>query len=141
MDVPASSTGELAAGLGNPFLELLGAQQVAWSHGYSEFELALRPALLNRQGLLQGGVLSTLLDVACGYAGLHTAPGQPMRHGHTVSLTLQYLNKAAHGVVRAKGFLVQEGRSLYFARGEAWLDGHLLLATAQATFKVSRRAG
>ncbi len=125
--------------LDNPFLDLIGVRQRVWREGYAEFELPVRAALLNRQGLLQGGVLSTLLDVACGYAGLHSAPGRPLRHGHSVTLNVHYVNKCRSGVVIARGHLEHAGGRLFFSRAEAWLDGSLLLATAQGTYKCSAR--
>ena len=122
----------------NPFLELLGARRRAWTEGFSEFELPVRAALLNRQGVLQGGVLSTLLDVACGYAGLYSPPLQAALHGHTVSLAVNFLETGSRGTVVARGYLQQRRRSLFFARGEVWLDGAVLLATAQGSFKLNR---
>lgn len=124
----------------NPFLALLGARRGAWREGYCEFHLPVRPELLNRQGVLQGGVLSTLLDVASGYSGLYSASPDEILHGHTVSLTINFLHKGTIGHVVAKGFLVERQRSLFFARAEAWLDGTVLLATAQGIFKLARRA-
>lgn len=125
------------ASFDNPFLDLIGAKRMEWCEGYSEFHLPIRGELLNRQGVLQGGVLSTLLDVACGYAGLYSQPAHVPLHGHTVSLTINFVNKGATGMVVTKGFLVQRGRTLFFARGEAWLNGTLLLATAQGSFKLT----
>src|SRR3954471_17090364 len=119
----------------NPFLALLGVEQTEWREGYCEFQLRLRAELLNRQGFVQGGVIATLLDVACGYAGLFSPPPREPLYGHTVSLALNFLNKGAGGLVVAKGFVEQRGRTLFFARGEAWLDGAQLLATAQGSFK------
>ncbi|MBL0918580.1 MAG: PaaI family thioesterase [Hydrogenophaga sp.] len=126
-----------ASALDNPFLELIGARLADWRDGYSEFHLPVRAELLNRQGVLQGGVLSTLLDVACGYAGLYTPPSHEPSHGHTVSLTVNFINKGSHGLVVTKGFLVQRARTLFFARSEAWIDGTVLLATAQGSFKLT----
>lgn len=124
------------ASFDNPFLSLLGARAGPWREGYCEFLLPVRPELLNRQGFLQGGVLSTLLDVACGYSGLYSpAPAEP-RHGHTVSLSVNFLHKGCGGEVVAKGWLLERGRTMFFSRGEAWLDGKVLLATAQACFKL-----
>jgi len=128
-------TGDL---LDNPFLDSLGVEQTAWRDGYAEFRLALRPSLLNRHGVLQGGVLATLLDVACGYAGIFSSdPGRPL-HGVTLSLSLNYLARGVGSTVVAKGFVDRRGRSVYFARGEAWLDGRVRIATAQGTFKYTR---
>ena len=58
--------------LDNPFLETLGIQRSAWREGFAEFQLRVQPALLNRQQILQGGVIATMLDAACGYAGLYS---------------------------------------------------------------------
>lgn len=128
-------TGDL---LDNPFLERLGIEQTAWRDGYAEFQLAIAPSLLNRHGALQGGVLATLLDAACGYAGLHSRDPERPLHGVTLSLTLNYLARGIGSTVVAKGFIERRGRSVYFARGEAWLDEKVLIATAQGTFKYTR---
>ncbi len=135
----AAVVDEAQAPIENPFLELIGARLVDWRDGYCEFHLPVTPALLNRQAVIQGGVLSTLLDVACGYAGLYSAPSHAPRHGHTVSLSINFVNKGSSGLVITKGFLIQRGRTLFFSRSEAWLDGAVLLATAQGSFKHTDR--
>jgi len=128
-------TGDL---LDNPFLEMLGLEQTAWREGYAEFRLAIQPSLLNRYGVLQGGVLATMLDAACGYAGLFTDdPARPL-HGMTLSLTLNYLAPGIGTTVVSKGFVERRGRSVYFSRGEVWLDDRVKIATAQGTFKYTR---
>jgi acyl-coenzyme A thioesterase PaaI-like protein len=119
--------------LDNPFLELLKVRQTQWSRGYAEFEMAVTPAHLNRQRIVQGGVIATLLDAACGYSGLFS--GEQPVHGFTLSLTLSFLDKGLGNVITAKGFLERRGKTIFFARGEAWMDSTLLVATAQGTFK------
>lgn len=124
--------------LDNPFLARLGIGQIAWRDGYAAFRLAIEPSLLNRHGVLQGGVLATLLDAACGYAGLFSDdPLRPL-HGVTLSLTLNYLAPGIGTAVVAKGFVERRGNRVYFSRGEAWLDERVLIATAQGTFRYTR---
>jgi uncharacterized protein (TIGR00369 family) len=123
--------------LENPFLASLGMTRIAWREGYAEFRLRLQPGLLNRQRVLQGGVVATLLDAACGYAGLYSADPQRPIHGVTLSLTLNFLDKGVGDTLIGKGFLERKGRSIYFARGEAWIDATTLIATAQGTFKYA----
>ncbi len=124
--------------LDNPFLETLGVSRTAWREGYAEFQVRVQPALLNRRRVLQGGVIATLLDAACGYSGLFSAdPHRPV-HGVTLSLTLNFLDKGLGDMVIAKGFLERKGKSIFFARGEAWVDSGILIATAQGTFKYAR---
>jgi len=124
--------------LENPFLERLGIEQIAWRDGYAEFRLAITPSLLNRHGVLQGGVLATMLDAACGYAGLFSDDPERPRHGVTLSLMLNYLAPGIGAEVIARGFIERRGHRVYFSRGEAWLDGRELIASAQGTFKYTR---
>jgi uncharacterized protein (TIGR00369 family) len=123
--------------LDNPFLESLGATLTDWRAGYAEFTMPVLAAHLNRQRTLQGGAIATLLDAACGYAGLHTEGDTPL-HAFTLSLTVNYLDRGLGEKVVAKGFLERQGRSIYFCRGEAWIDDRLLIASAQGTFKYAR---
>jgi len=123
--------------LENPFLAGLGMTRTGWREGYAEFRLHIQPGLLNRQRVLQGGVVATLLDAACGYAGLYSADPQRPIHGVTLSLTLNFLDKGVGETLIGKGFVERKGRSIFFARGEAWIDSKTLIATAQGTFKYA----
>ncbi|WP_345816418.1 PaaI family thioesterase [Paraburkholderia sp. PREW-6R] len=124
----------------NPFLESLGVRLTQWRDGYAELTMPIDGSKLNRQGVLQGGAIATMLDAAAGYAGIFAEPGQPPRHAFTLSLTTSYLDKGLGTTVTARGFLERAGHSIYFARGEAWVDGTLLIASAQGTFKYARRS-
>jgi uncharacterized protein (TIGR00369 family) len=121
----------------SPFIESLGARFTVWKAGYAEFTMPIHAGNLNRQGVLQGGAIATLLDAACGYAGLFTAQGQPVQHGFTLSLTVNYLDTGLGANVTAKGFLERKGKTIYFSRGEAWVDDKILIASSQGTFKYS----
>lgn len=123
--------------LDNPFLEALGATLTEWRAGHAEFTMPIQAGHLNRQRILQGGAIATLLDAACGYSGLFTTDATPI-HGFTLSLTINYLDRGIGETVVAKGFLERQGRSVYFARGEAWVDNRLMIASAQGTFKYAR---
>jgi acyl-coenzyme A thioesterase PaaI-like protein len=87
--------------------------------------------------VVQGGLIATLLDVACGYAGLYSADPERPVHGLTLSLTCNFLDRGLGDIIVAKGFVERKGGSIYFARGEAWMDSTLLVATAQGTFKYT----
>jgi uncharacterized protein (TIGR00369 family) len=121
--------------LDNPFLESLGVVLAEWREGYAEFAMPIRPATLNRQRILQGGVIATLMDAAAGYAGLYSNAA-PI-YGFTLSLTVQFLDKGLGENVVSKGFLERRGRSVYFARAEAWVDNKVLIASAQGVFKYA----
>jgi uncharacterized protein (TIGR00369 family) len=127
----------------NPFLELLGIELIRWGLGISEFGLTLATKHLNRDGSLQGGVAATMLDAACGYAGLITGPNESPGNGVTLMLTISYLSRVSTGRIRAAGRLTRSGRSLYFASAELINEQGGLIATAQGTFKrnADRSAG
>jgi len=127
--------------LDNPFLETLGVRLTQWREGYAELMMPIDASKLNRQGVLQGGAIATLLDAAAGYAGVYVPPGEPEQHGFTLSLTTNYLDKGLGRFVTAKGFLERAGRSIFFSRAEAWVDGRVLIASAQGTFKYTGTRG
>ena len=119
----------------NPLLEYLGIRLASVGMGQCAFELDVEPRHLNRQGSLQGGVTATLLDAACGYAGLRDAQDGELGNAVTVMLTISYLSKVDAGRLRAIGSVAKAGRSLYFATGQLLTDSGVLVATAQGTFK------
>lgn len=121
--------------LANPLLEDLGVELTAWREGHCELQLVLAERHLNRRGRLQGGVTATLLDAACGYAGLlQTGQAEP-GEAATITLTVNYLGKLSQGRVRAIGRVTGSGRSIYFSSGELFSEDGTLAATAQGSFK------
>ncbi|MEF7613909.1 PaaI family thioesterase [Aquincola sp. MAHUQ-54] len=123
--------------IANAFLEHLGTRLVAWETGFCRLELDIEPRHLNRQSSLQGGVTATLLDAACGYAGLITdADGQPV-NALTLMLSISYHARAQEGLLIAEGRVTGGGRRIYFASAELRTADGRLVATAQGTFKRS----
>lgn len=121
--------------LANPLLRHLGVRLVDSAPGHCEFRLDIAPQHLNRAGNLHGGVIATLLDAACGYAGLHEAGGVPAGNSSTLMLAVSYLAATGAGGLRAVGRLTGGGRGIYFSAGEVLADDGRLLATAQGSFK------
>ncbi|MDB5577626.1 MAG: h16 [Bradyrhizobium sp.] len=119
----------------NPLLDYLGIRLAAWMPGRSVFQLSVEPRHLNRSGSLQGGVIATLLDAACGYTGLRMAAGAEAGQAVTVMLTISYLARTSDGLLTATGTLTTAGHRLYFASGELTDQSGRLIATAQGTFK------
>lgn len=124
--------------LRNPLLESLGVTATCWREGYVEMRLRLVSTMLNRSGVAHGGIICTLLDAAAGYSGIYAPPGAIEKRGLTLSLTSNFLANGKSGVLTAKGMLDRNGRSIYFARSEVWLDDELLLATAVGTYRHLR---
>ena len=79
---------------------------------------------------------ATLLDAACGYAGLPMPDGGALGNAVTVTLSISYLGQgdAADGCAPPAAS-PKMGRSIYFASGELVADSGELIATAQGAFK------
>ncbi|MBP2231194.1 uncharacterized protein (TIGR00369 family) [Azospirillum agricola] len=122
----------------NPFLTMIGLTLCRWQPDLAEFELLIEPRHLNRQGSLQGGVMATMLDAACGYSGLFSAEPGEERHAATLSLSINYVARVAQGRIRAVGRVTGGGRSVYFAESRIIDEDGAVIATAQGSFK--RRA-
>jgi uncharacterized protein (TIGR00369 family) len=135
--VSAGGFADAPGGADNPLLEYLGIVLVEVGAGHATFQIEVDARHLNRQGSLQGGVAATLLDAACGYAGLAAREGEAMGQAVTVSLAINYLRRAGPGRLRATGKVTKTGRSLYFSSGELLTESGELVATAQGAFKRS----
>ena len=121
--------------LDNPLLEHLGIRLVEWRPGRCALALALEARHLNRQASLQGGVTATLLDAACGYAGLMTHGETAPVNALTLTLSISYLARANRGEVQARGRVTGGGRRVYFASAELVADDGTVIAMAQGAFK------
>ena len=119
--------------------QLIGYRLVAWRENYAEVELELGPQHLNGYGIPHGGLIATLLDTACGYAGVYcTVPGS-VRHAVTLSLTTQFIGQVRDfGRLVAIGRKTGGGRSIYFATGELRDGAGNLIAEAVATFRYRK---
>jgi uncharacterized protein (TIGR00369 family) len=128
-------------GADNPLLEYLGIELVDVQPGRASFDIDLGARHLNRQGSLQGGVAATLLDAACGYAGLASQQGELSGNAVTVMLSISYMRKVCTGRLRATGTVTKMGRTMYFSSGELVTESGELVATAQGAFKRTSSEG
>jgi uncharacterized protein (TIGR00369 family) len=133
---PASR--EQAFPLDNPALESLGVRITAWSEDRVELALSVAPNMLNRSGVVHGGTICSLLDAATGYSGLYSPDRDTMLHAVTLSLTTNFLANGVGRMLTAVGQVERRGKSIFFSRGEVWLDETLLVATGMATMKYVR---
>lgn len=119
----------------NPFLRLLGVEIVSWQSDAVELCCEIKPELLNRNGALQGGVVATLIDAACGYSGLYCAEADRPRHAVTITLGVSYVNKVSSGRLRVLGKRYGGGRRVFFASAEVFDAGGKLVASGQTAHK------
>ncbi|PYR43769.1 MAG: hypothetical protein DMF95_25015 [Acidobacteria bacterium] len=75
-------------------------------------------ALTQQHGLFHGGVVASLVDVACGYAALSVMPAD--REVLTVEFKVHFLKPAKTDRVIAVGQVVQAGRTLTVCEGSVF---------------------
>lgn len=116
------------------FHKLLGIRLGALEDGESEISLDLEPHHLNPGGIVHGGVIASMLDMASGLA--HRTKLGPGGTHVTTQLTVQYLASATDGTLVARGRVLQHGGRVGFAEAELRRDDGRLVAKASATFLV-----
>lgn len=121
--------------LTNPFLEQMGMRIVRWTKGAADFEMPIQAWHMNSQGALQGGVVSTLVDAACCYAGLFAEPGAPTLHAVTITLSVSFVSSVNSGMLIASAKQVGGGRTIYFSEAQVRSEAGTLIASGQASFK------
>jgi len=91
----------------------------------------------NQVGLLHGGVVTTLLDVAA-YLALLPELGED-EHAVTHDLSAQLLRPVPGGRrVEVRGTVLRRGRAVAFLRAEAIADGRIVAAASVTKTVVSR---
>ncbi len=137
---------------GAAFFQALGAQVVAAAPGKSTMRLPYAPHLVGNPdtGVVHGGVITGLLDHACGMAvgsALGAAEGASdgqMRGIATLDLRIDYMKAAKPGVdIFVIGECVKITRQIVFARGRAYQESEdNVIASANGAFILTElRAG
>ena len=93
----------------------------------------------NLQGLVHGGVLATLVDMAMGLA-VRTVVGETRRHV-TIEMTVHYLRPAAPGKLHAVGTTQRVGSQIAFADGTVFDAHDRVLVRATGAYSVTADPG
>ena len=120
----------------SPFAEHMGFDVVERSDGGSIIECLVEAEHANTRGVVHGGVLSALIDMACGVAVAYQ-PSIGGRGAVTVSLTINYLQPALIGDrLRAVGKRAGNGKRIVAC--EAAIDDQAgsMVAMGVATMRV-----
>lgn len=118
----------------NPAFREFGARLVAAEVGRVVMRFDLDDRWLQGDGVLHGGVVTTLLDSAMAYAAMSTlAPGERTA---TVTLTANFLAAASIADTEVEAEVEKRGRSLAFLRARLRSATGAVRATATATFAI-----
>ena len=97
------------------FMRTIGAALESVEPGTVTITCGFEERLTQQHGLLHGGLLATLVDVACGYAALSMMPAD--REVLTVEFKIHFLKPAKTDRLIAVGQVVQAGRTLTVCEG------------------------
>src|SRR5690606_2403922 len=113
----------------NPFWETLGiVAKDVHEPGHASVGLEMQHAVSNRNGVVHGGAIMSLIDAAGGGAArTQTAPGEPVPALPTTDRNVSFLNPA-RGNVTATGRVVRRGRTLVFVQVEVHDEEGTLVA-------------
>lgn len=120
-------------------MDTIGAEMTRVAPGEVEILLPFREDLTQQHGFLHAGVVTTIVDSACGYAALTLMPvGTGVL---TVEYKVNLLAPAAGAHVIARGHVTRPGRTITVCAGDvyAYQDGHeKLVASMLATMMTIR---
>lgn len=118
------------------FHKLLGYRQVSWELNRAVISLELKPEHLNLGGVIHGGVLTSLLDIAMAEAGTYCPfPGR-LRKAITLTLTTTFTGQFSGGVITVTGEKRAGGTRIFNSTGEVKDQQGNLLAIAEGTFRI-----
>ena len=121
-----------------PFARLLGVEVVSESDQGVELAIDLREDHFREGGIVHGGVMMSLLDMAM--AGSVARTLEAGQRTASVSLTTDFVRPASSGRLVARGRLVRRGATMAFPEGEL-VDGEgKLVARATGVWVIQRDA-
>jgi uncharacterized protein (TIGR00369 family) len=120
-------------------MDTIGATLSKVAPGAVEIELPFRADLVQQHGFLHAGVVTTIVDSACGYAALSLmSPGVAVL---TIEYKVNFLSPAAGEVMLARGWVTKPGRNVTVCHGDVFaLKGgqEKIIATMLATMMTVR---
>jgi uncharacterized protein (TIGR00369 family) len=120
----------------SPFAEHMSFDVVERTEAGSVIECVVSQEHANTRGVVHGGVLSALLDMACGVAVAYQ-PSYGGRAAVTVSLTVNYLQPAMVGDrLRAVGKRTGTGRRIVACEAAIYTQTGAMVAMGVATMRI-----
>ena len=114
------------------FMKTLGAKLLSIEKGIVKIECPWHQSLTQQHGYFHAGVLTSIVDVACGYAAHSMMPeGSDVL---SVEFKTNFLKVAKTDKIVAHGKVVKSGKTLTFCEGKVTDESEkILFATMQAT--------
>ncbi|MCP1336655.1 PaaI family thioesterase [Futiania mangrovi] len=117
------------------FQTLTDYRLTEWSENRAVVEMDAGPQHGNRNNVVHGGMVMTLLDAAAGYAITWSDKPDVLRRTMTVSLTVNFMAPAREGPLRAVAVARGGGRKVVTCTAEVTDVDGTVVAIAQGTFR------
>ena len=116
----------------------IGAVLTRVKPGEVMIELPVRPDLSQQHGFVHAGVVTMIVDTACGYAALTRMP--PGAAVLTVEYKVNFLSPASGEKLVARGWVIKPGKTLSVCQGEvhAWKGGEDRLVAVMLATMIAR---
>jgi uncharacterized protein (TIGR00369 family) len=121
------------------FMSSLQATIARVAPGQVDIALPVRPELGQQHGFVHAGVVTAIVDTACGYAALTLMP--PGAAVLSIEFKTNLLAPARGSTLNARARVLKPGRNIFVCAGDVFaLDdrGETLVATMLATMMVVR---
>ncbi|MEJ2232588.1 MAG: PaaI family thioesterase [Syntrophobacterales bacterium] len=120
----------------NPIVKFVGIKLLKVVPGRSNLVLPHRQELQNSMGVLQGGILGVLADVAGGVSLYSVLPDPVKVVIPTIEFKLNFLRPAGGQDVIAQGRVVNHGRRIAVCQVDLSTEAGILLATGLFTYMI-----
>jgi uncharacterized protein (TIGR00369 family) len=120
----------------NPLAAALDCRLLALDRMAGVVRLSFNPGpqFVQGRGVVQGGIVSTMLDFAAAFAALAVlSDGQTAA---TATMTANFQGAVQAGTLTAAGMVERAGKRLIFTRAQLFGDSDRLLATATSVMSV-----
>lgn len=111
-------------------MQLIGARMAKIGPGVCEIEVPARDDLTQQDGFMHAGIVTTVLDSACGYAAYTLMPAGS--RVLSVEFKVNFLAPAKGNIIRAVAEVKRTGRTLTVCTADAFADSKVC-ATMLAT--------
>lgn len=97
-------------------METIGASITSVKPGQVEITLPFSEKLVQQHGFIDGGIVATVLDSACGYAAYSLMPedASPL----SIEYKINFMRPAAGEIFIARGRVIKPGKTVFVAAGE-----------------------
>lgn len=120
------------------FRQLVGYRVDAWRENEAVVSLVVAPRHLNRTGSAHGGLITTLIDAAAGFAGCYTPVAGNVRKAVTLTMSTQFVAPLTSGRLVATGRVTGGGRRIFHVAVDVRDEHGRLIATGQCTYKYEK---